>query len=75
MRQRAEDEGAAVQVSVIVGDEADVLTTQACALSPPLVGAGEVEAKRGVPRDEGTQLTTGIAGRAEHPDGKFMHKE
>lgn len=75
MRQRAEDKSAAVQVSVIVGDEAYVLATQARALSPSLIGAGEVEAKRGVPRDEGTQLTTGIAGRAEHPDGEFMHKE
>jgi hypothetical protein len=75
VRQRAEDERAPVQVRVIGGDEAHVSTTQACALSPPLIGAGKVKMKRRVLRDEGTQLTAGIAGRAEHPDRKFMHEE
>ena len=75
MRQRAEDERAAIQVGVIVGDKTHVLTTQARTFSPPLVGAGEVEVKPGMLRDEGTQLTAGIAGRAEHPDGNFMHGE
>jgi len=26
-------------------------------------------------RDEGAQLAAGIARRAEHPDGNFMHEE
>ena len=58
-----------------MGDEAHVLTAEACALAPPLVGAGEVEPERRVPHEEGAQLATGIAGGAEHPDGKFMHEE
>jgi hypothetical protein len=75
VRQRAEDQRAALQVRIVVGNEPHLLTTEPCALAPPLVGAGEVKAKSRVLRDEGTQLTAGIAGRAEHPDGKFMHEE
>jgi hypothetical protein len=75
MRERAEDQGAPVQVRVIMGDEADVLPTQARTLPLSLVGAGEMEVKRRMTRDESAQLAAGIAGRAEHPDGKFMHEE
>ncbi len=75
MRQCAEDERAVLEVRIVMGDEAHVLTAETRALSLSLVGAGEVEAKRGMLRDEGAQLTTGIAGCAEHPDGNFMHRE
>jgi hypothetical protein len=75
VRQRAEDERAAVQIRVVVSNEPHILTTESRALSSPLIGTGEMEAKRRVLRDEGTQLTASIAGRAEHPDGKFMHEE
>ena len=75
MRERAEDERASLQVRVVMSDEAYVVSTQSRTFSPLLIGAGEVETKRRVARDEGTQLAAGIAGRPEHPDGKFMHGE
>jgi hypothetical protein len=58
-----------------VRDEAHLLSAEARALPLPLVGRREMESKRGMSRDEGAQLAAGIAGRAEHPDGKFMHDQ
>jgi hypothetical protein len=73
--QGAEDQGTAVEVRIVVSDEAYPLTPQARTFPLSLVGAGELETKTRMLRDEGAQLATGITGRAEHPDGKFMHEE
>jgi hypothetical protein len=75
VRQRAEDERAALEMRVVVGDEADLVPTQARAFSLSLVGTGEMKLERLMARDEGAQLAAGVAGRAEHPNGKFMHGE
>ena len=75
MRQRAEDERASFQMRVVMSDEADVLPSKARHLSLSLVGTGEMEGERRMARDEGAQLAAGVAGRAEHPNGKFMHRE
>ena len=75
MWERTEDQGAPFQMRIVVSDEANILTTQTRTLSLSLVGAGELKTKPRMVRDEGAQLTAGIAGRAEHPDGKFMHAE
>ena len=75
VRQRAEHERALLQLRVIVGDEPHVETSQTCLFAPALVGAGEAEVELRMARDEGAQLSAGITGRAEHPDGKFMHGE
>jgi hypothetical protein len=60
---------------VVVRDESHLLTTQARPRSLSLVGRGEMEVKRRMLRDEGAQLAAGVARRAEHPNGKFMHRE
>ena len=73
--QRAEDEVAAVEVRVVVRDEAHVLATEACSLSAPLVGAREMQAERWVAYDERAELAAGIPGRAQDSNGKFMHRE
>ena len=75
VRQRAEDEGAPVEMRIVVRDEPHLLSTEARALALSLVGRGEMEGESGMVRDEGAQLAAGIAGRPEHPDGKFMHRE
>ena len=75
MRQRTEHQAASFEVGVVVRDESHLSATQARAFSFSLVGGGEMEVKRGMVRDEGAQLAAGIARRAEHPDGKFMHGE
>lgn len=75
MGEGAEDQGAPIQVRIVVSDEANLLTTQARAFPLSLVGARELETKTRMVRDEGAQLAAGVAGRAEHPDGKFMHAE
>jgi hypothetical protein len=75
MRHGAEYEGASLQMGVIVRDESHLPTTKPRALSLSLVGGSEMELERGMLRDEGAQLAAGIARRAEHPDGKFMHGE
>jgi hypothetical protein len=75
VRQRAEDERARLQVRVVMSNETHFLTAEACAFPPSLVRGGEVETKRRMLRDEGTQLTAGVAGRAEDPDRNFMHEE
>ena len=75
MRQRAEDERASVQMCVVMSDEAHVLPSKTRHLSLSLVGAGEMERERRMAHNEGAQLAAGIAGRAEHPNGKFMHRE
>ena len=75
VRQRAEHEVAAIEVRVIVRDEAHVLATEACSLSAPLVGAGEMQAERWVACDERAQLAAGVSGRAQNSNGKFMHGE
>ncbi len=75
MRQRAENQSALFQMRIIVRDESHLLATQARTFSLSLVGGREMEVERGVLRDEGAQLTAGIARRAEHPNGKFMHRE
>jgi hypothetical protein len=73
--QGAENQRAAVEVRIVVSDEAHFLTPQACALALSFVGAGELETKTGMVRDEAAQLAAGVTGRAKHPDGKFMHGE
>jgi hypothetical protein len=60
---------------IVVGDEAHVVPAKTRQLSLSLVGAGEMELEGRMARDEGAQLAAGIARRAEHPDGKFMHGE
>jgi hypothetical protein len=75
MRQCAEDERATVEVRVVVCDEADLLRAKTYPFALPLIGGGEMELEAGMARDEGAQLSTGVAGRAEHPDGNFMHGE
>ena len=75
MRQRAEDERALLQLRVVVSDEPHIESTKTCLFAPALVGAGETELEPRMTRDEGAQLSAGIAGRAEHPNGKFMHRE
>lgn len=75
MRQRAEDELAAVEVGVVVRDEAHVLATEARALPAPLVGAGEMQAEPWMARDECAELAAGVSGRAQDSNGNFMHGE
>ena len=75
MRKRGEDERAPLELGVIVSDEPHVESPKTCLFAPALVGAGETELEARMTRDEGAQLSTGIAGRAEHPNGKFMHGE
>ena len=75
MRQCAEDERAALEVRVVVCNEANLLRTQTYPFALPLIGGGEMELEAGMARDEGAQLSTGVAGRAEHPDRNFMHSE
>jgi hypothetical protein len=75
VRQRAEDQVAAVEIRVVVGDELHVVASEARALSAPLVGAGEMQTEPRMARDERAELAAGVPGRAQDSNGNFMHGE
>jgi hypothetical protein len=75
MRKRAEHERARIELGVVVRDEAHVAPAKARTLTALFIRRGELKLEARMSGDQGAELASRIPGRAQHPYGKFMHRE